>query len=63
MKLPPPLAVLTESSAPDSVLCSGPSCPSGSTYWVKAAAADGSHSLAQLDLVEVALDHFLVKAK
>ena len=63
MALPSPLPELTESSSSDAVSCSGLSCPSGSTYWVKAASADGSHSLARLELVEVTLDHFLVEAR
>ena len=61
--LPPPLAALTESSASGSPTCAGPSCPSGSTYWLNAAASDGSHSMAELQLVEVALDHYLVEVK
>ena len=61
--LPPPMAQLTESSASSSPTCTGPACPSGRTYWVKAAAEDGSHSMVQLRLAEVALDHFLVEAK
>ena len=60
--LPPPMAQLTESSASSSPICTGPACPSGRTYWVKAAAQDGSHTLVQLRLAEVALDHFLVEA-
>ncbi|GAX85071.1 hypothetical protein CEUSTIGMA_g12491.t1 [Chlamydomonas eustigma] len=59
--LPPPLNPLMESSATGAPSCIGNQCPSTSTYWLKAAAADGSQTLVKMQLVEVSLDHFLIE--